>query len=83
MNLLRAGSSFAIRLVSMGYSIVSFLAVADGLQMSQVLQLQMKVMVEIGIEIAKANPTYLKMSVMPFGSDDVLKTVKRISVKDL
>ena len=49
------------------------------------LQLALKVAVgvEVGIEPAKATLIYSKMSVIPFDSNVVLKTVKRISVKDL
>lgn len=53
----------------MGYWIVSLLAVE--LQV-QVLQLELEVLVEVGIEPAKATLIYSKMSVIPFDSDVVL-----------
>lgn len=82
MNLLRAGSLCGIKLVLVDYCIVSLLAVAVGLQVVQVLHLQLEVL-EIGIEPAKGSLTYSKMSVMSFDSDVVLKMVRHISVADL
>ena len=83
MNLLRVDSLCAIKLELVDYWIVAFLAVAVGLQVVQVLRLQLEVVLEIGIETAKASPTCSKMFVMSFDSDVVLKTAKRISVVDL
>ena len=59
---------------------MSVLAGVVGLQVVQVLQLELVVVVEVWIESARASLIYWKMFVMLFDSDVVLKKVKHISV---